>query len=201
MAFDLSTELLALLGIVNPADVLGSSRGETLTGGGGSDYIRGLGGLDIINGGGGNDYIEGGPGLGLVGGIQVGDTLNGGAGNDTVGYVTSTQGVTVTLVAGGLGTGSGGDATLDILSNFENIVGSNQNDTLNGDSPLLGVSGNNILMGLGGNDTLNGNGGNDTLYGGDGNDTLNGGAGNDTLIGGAGADTFKRQYPRRTWRQ
>ncbi|WP_245266765.1 DUF5801 repeats-in-toxin domain-containing protein [Mesorhizobium sp. LNHC252B00] len=40
------------------------------------------------------------------------------------------------------------------------------------------------------NDTLNGDGGNNVLYGGAGADTINGGAGNDLLIGGSGQDTM-----------
>ncbi|WP_210242356.1 DUF5801 repeats-in-toxin domain-containing protein, partial [Mesorhizobium sp. B2-3-14] len=56
------------------------------------------------------------------------------------------------------------------------IIGSDFNDTLNGDS------GNNVLYGGAGNDTINGNAGNDLLIG---------GAGQDTMTGGTGADTFK----------
>uniref|UniRef100_UPI003B834755 calcium-binding protein n=1 Tax=Sphingomonas mesophila TaxID=2303576 RepID=UPI003B834755 len=40
------------------------------------------------------------------------------------------------------------------------------------------------------NDTINGDGGDNTLLGGQGADSLNGLAGNDTLIGGAGADSL-----------
>ncbi|TQI75273.1 hypothetical protein FHT98_3050 [Bosea sp. AK1] len=57
----------------------------------------------------------------------------------------------------------------------ESIVGSDYNDTLNGDAAA------NVLFGGLGNDTLIGN---------DGNDVLIGGVGTNTLTGGAGADTF-----------
>ena len=50
------------------------------------------------------------------------------------------------------------------LLDFENLTGSEFNDT------LIGNFGNNILTGLGGNDTLNGNAGADTMFGGTGND-------------------------------
>ncbi len=65
--------------------------------------------------------------------------------------------------------------TTDTLSNFENIIGSNYNDTLTGDA---------------GNNVINGGSGNDTINGGDGADTLYGGYGADTLTGGNGADIF-----------
>ncbi|ESY99019.1 hypothetical protein X738_12705 [Mesorhizobium sp. LNHC209A00] len=56
------------------------------------------------------------------------------------------------------------------------IIGSDFNDTLNGDGA------NNVLYGGAGNDSINGNAGNDLLIG---------GAGQDTMTGGTGADTFK----------
>ncbi|MDA7821933.1 hypothetical protein N9A37_04495, partial [Gammaproteobacteria bacterium] len=99
-------------------------------------------------------------------------------------------------------------------ANFENLLGTDNDDTLNGDANA------NIIVGSAGADTINGNNGNDTLWGdcktsactslisqnqsaysigSGGNDTLNGGAGDDTLYGedgddtldgGAGADTY-----------
>ena len=56
-------------------------------------------------------------------------------------------------------------AGTDTLSGFENLTGSQFNDT------LIGSSGNNVLTGLGGNDTLNGGAGADHMLGGTGNDT------------------------------
>ncbi|PBB89756.1 hypothetical protein CK215_26075, partial [Mesorhizobium sp. WSM3864] len=78
----------------------------------------------------------------------------------------------------------GDSHTYTSTSLLPNIIGSNFDDTLNGDGSA------NVLYGGAGNDTVNGNGGNDTLVGGAGNDTLNGGAGNDLLIGGLGQDTL-----------
>ncbi len=147
----------------------------TLNGGDGQDQIFGGNGNDLIDGGNGNDYIVGGAGLT--------DRLSGGAGIlggiDTLSYESSNAGVTVNMaVLNALGniTVSGGHANGDIVSNnFENVVGSEFNDTITGNA------GNNILIGLGGDDTLNGSGGDDELYDGIGRDTLNGGAGNDTF--------------------
>lgn len=142
---------------------------STVNGGEGSDQIFGSSGVDIINGGNGNDYIHGGAGI---------DTLSGGAGTDTLSYEGSNLGVTVNMaqVTAGLIAVSGGHANGDIVSNnFENVVGSQFNDTITG-NPF-----NNVLIGLDGDDTLFSGDGNDTLIGGRGTDTFNGGAGSDTL--------------------
>ncbi|MBB3144131.1 hypothetical protein FHS21_000514 [Phyllobacterium trifolii] len=150
---------------------------RVLTGGDGSDQIYGSSGLDTITGGNGNDFIQGNGGI---------DVLNGGAGIDTLSYESATGGgITLTLNAsGGVNIGQflpgTSNAGLDeIGGGFENVVGTNQGDTITGNA-AAGPAGNNILIGLGGNDTLNGMGGNDTLIGGAGADTLNGGDGTDT---------------------
>ncbi len=154
---------------------------DTLDGGAGNDTLRGGVGADTLNGGTGNDTLRGGPGA---------DTLDGGAGEDWADYTDSRGGVMVDLSQG---TGIGGDAQGDRLSNIENIEGSAHNDVLTGDdgnNELVGNGGNDTLNGGMGNDTLNGGAGNDTLAGGTGDDMLNGGAGNDTLAGGTGDDVY-----------
>jgi len=78
-----------------------------------------------------------------------------------------------------------------VLSNFENIDGSNHADRLFGDNGanlLRGMSGNDILLGFDGNDTLHGGAGNDILNGGDGNDVHYGADGNDIIQGSFGND-------------
>ena len=124
---------------------------DVLQGGDENDVINGYDGDDTLSGGNGNDYITGGPGA---------DTINGEGGFDTAAYVSSSVGVNVSVS----GTGSGGDAEGDVLSNIEVLRGSGQDDTLSGDAT------------------------DNQLYGGDGNDTLNGGDGNDYFVGGAGGD-------------
>jgi hypothetical protein len=57
---------------------------------------------------------------------------SGGVGIDTVEYPASSAGVTVNLT--NTGTQNGGDAASDILSNFENVVGSAHNDTITGNA-------------------------------------------------------------------
>ena len=96
-----------------------------------------------ISAGGGDDTVYAGAGH---------DTLDGGAGNNILSYALSNSGVTVDL---GAGTGSGGYAAGDILSNFTSIVGSSYADR------LTGTSGDNTFFGSGGADTFIGAGGND----------------------------------------
>ena len=68
--------------------------------------------------------------------------------------------------------------TEDILISIENVLGTNDNDTLNGSSDanlLRGWVGDDFIDGRGGDDTLEGNTGNDTFAfrPGDGNDHIN----------------------------
>ncbi len=156
---------------------------------------------DNLTGSAGNDTIDGGAGLGV-------DTLNGGAGIDTVSYASATAGINVSLSIAGVLQDTGG-AGFDQLSNFENLTGSNFNDTLKGNA------GNNVLNGGAGVDTVSYDNasagvtvslsvagpqntvgaGLDTLSnfenltGSNFNDTLKGNAGNNVLNGGAGVDT------------
>jgi Ca2+-binding RTX toxin-like protein len=138
----------------------------TLNGFAGNDVIRGRAGNDILNGGDGNDTIIGGVGA---------DTLIGGAGIDTLSYVGSPSGVTVNLATNAA---TGGDATGDVISGFENLIGSDHNDTLTGSATA------NEITGGAGDDTMNGGGGNDTFL-------IGQNSGTDTIIGGAGTDTVR----------
>ena len=114
------------------------------------DTLIGDAGVNFIRGAGGDDTLEGGAGA---------DTLDGGAGIDRASYAGSASGVWVDI---GTGTGSGGDAEGDILSNIEQLEGSAHSDRLNGDSNgnlLLGGDGDDFLFGRGGADTLDGGAG------------------------------------------
>ena len=187
-------------------DVLGGDAGANrLSGGGGNDQLSGRGGDDALDGGagadrllggGGDDVLEGGAGADqlfgdtgkdelrgedgddvLEGGAGA-DRLLGGAGVDWVSYSGSNRGVTVDL---GEGTGKGGHAEGDVITDIENLFGSDHEDVLEGDG-----SGNQ-LFGGGGDDRLSGRGGDDVLAGGAGADRLSGGAGVDT-VSYAGSD-------------
>lgn len=111
------------------------------------------------------------------------NVMNGGAGNDTVSYefgVSGDAGVRVSLATPAVrDTGGSGR---DKVHNFENLVGSANDDWLKGDS------GDNMLGGLGGDDTLLGGEGNDTMVGAEGSDMLEGGSGSDTFDFNAESD-------------
>ena len=121
-------------------NLIGSAGNDTLTGDGGDNVLAGLGGADTLSGGAGDDTLVGGDGA---------DTLTGGSGTDTATYADSGPGVTVNLATG---SGSGGTAEGDTLSEIENVTGSAQNDVLIGDANA------NVLSGGSGDDTLIGGG-------------------------------------------
>jgi Ca2+-binding RTX toxin-like protein len=66
----------------------------------------------------------------------------------------------------------------------ENLVGTDDNDT------LIGGSGNDFITGRKASDSLDGGLGNDSIYGGRELDMLTGGSGDDILFGGRGADSL-----------
>jgi len=100
-----------------------------------NDILMGTPGIDIVSGLGGDDWIEG---------KQRADTLDGGAGKDTASYSSSSGGVTVDLTSG---TGKGGDAEGDKLTNIENIVGSDFDDVLIGyNHEMTKAKGNEFLI-------------------------------------------------------
>ncbi|UKJ76024.1 calcium-binding protein [Azospirillum brasilense] len=137
---------------------------ENLSGSGHADLLIGDGGANRLDGAEGDDTLIGGAGA---------DTLVGGAGIDTADYSASAAGVTVDLAAG---TGSGGDAEGDRLSEVERVIATGQADSLTGDGE------DNYLDGRGGADALAGGAGNDTLRVLDeGFVSVDGGSGDDTL--------------------
>ena len=156
--------ITSLFGVTNDW-INGDDGNDTIDGGAGNDCIFGGTGDDSIIGGTGNDTIEGGIGA---------DTLNGGAGTDTLSYAGSSGAVTVNLATN---TVSGGDATGDSITAFEDFIGSAFADT------FTGTTGNNSICGGAGNDTLTGFGGQDRFkwLSGDGSDTIT-----DYLSTGAG---------------
>lgn len=128
---------------------------------------------DSLYGGDGNDVLSGGGG---------GDLLHGGKGKDWATYLSAGEGASVAL---NLATGGTlGDAAGDVYLSIENVQGSNNNDSIIGNTYA------NELRGMGGRDSLSGRAGDDTLVGGNGIDTLSGGVGNDSLTGGDSEDAF-----------
>ncbi|MCD6072285.1 MAG: hypothetical protein K0S42_2801, partial [Microvirga sp.] len=176
--------------------------------GDGADFYDGIKGIatgGLIRLGSGNDTAFGGAQAETFSGGSGSNFIDGGGGIDTIDYAEATVGVSVNL-SGESGQWAGNS---DTLANFENVTGSNHNDT------IVGSSGNNILKGGDGDDTLEGGYGDDRLEGGAGRNTARyssfldarvdlsitvaqstGGYGRDTLLdidnleGGSGADTF-----------
>ncbi|MBY0483566.1 calcium-binding protein [Nitrosomonas sp.] len=97
-------------------------------------------------------------------GTAVNDILAGTVSNDTVTYAYTTAPITVSLAIATQQNTIG--AGLDTLTNIDNLMDSDYNDSLSGNGK------NNVLDGGAGNDSLNGAGGADTMIGGLGNDTF-----------------------------
>ena len=194
------------------------AEGDTLVG---IENLIGSAFVDTLTGDDKDNTLEGGAGA---------DTLDGGRGKDVASYASAGSGVRVSLAlttaqqdfeANSFGfNANANEAEGDVLDNIEDIVGSNRNDWLTGDSKantlrggggrdrieggeggdeiygggdndfLYGEAHNDELYGEVGNDELYGGAGNDKLYGGDGIDTLTGGEGNDELYGGGGRDSY-----------
>lgn len=143
-------------------ELLGGAGADTLYGGWGEDFIDGGAGRDIIDAGSGDDRV-------VYDATDI--RVEGDGGRDTI----DASSAAATNVRSGKG------ATIDLSSNrdayfsFENIIGSNFNDTLTGDNAE------NYIDGGAGSDVINAGGGQDfVVY--DANDTLvDGGFDNDRL--------------------
>lgn len=147
-----------LLGSVSDDALIGDDNANKIDGGDGKDVLSGEGGNDSISGGKGDDTILGGLGNDtLVGGSD--STAASGVGKDWVAYDDATSSVTVSLaLTTAQATGGAGS---DQISGFENLFGSEFNDSLTGSSIA------NEIMGSVGNDTIAGGLGADTIWGGD----------------------------------
>jgi Ca2+-binding RTX toxin-like protein len=187
--------------------IYGAAGNDTISGGSGADWLYGGTGNDSISGGAGDDFIDAGSGDDTVSGGSGNDTLIGGIGTDIIDYSAESAGVSVNLGTGAVG----GNATGDVISGFEGVIGSSWNDTLTGSTGsdrIWGGLGNDSILGDAGNDTVDAGAGADTIYGGsgddnihgykwmatpdgvDGNDLIYGDAGNDSLAGDEGDDTI-----------
>ena len=119
--------------LADPVRAIGAIENLTLTG---TSNINATGNAlnnELTGNSGAND---------LIGGAMI---WTGVGAADTASYAASTSGVTVSLMTG---SGSGGDAQGDTLTNIENLTGSNFDDTLEGNA------GNNKLVGGLGTDTV-----------------------------------------------
>jgi len=202
----------------NAADnvIIGNSGNNSLIGLGGADTLDGGSGVDTVlysashaavnvslatgTGSGGDaqgdslsniENVTGSSYADTIEGSSGNNVLKGGSGTDTLSYAHAASGVAVNLslttaqATGGAGT--------DSVSSFENLTGSDFNDSLTGSTTanvLTGGNGNDTMDGGAGGDKLLGGNGGDQLIGGDGNDSLTGGGGADILTGGLGTDRF-----------
>jgi len=151
----------------------------------------------------------------------IDNDFDGGAGEDTVSFAAATNAIEANLNNGGVDEDQDGTLDEDTLTNIENLVGSDHDDTLRGDAnanklwggdgadeiragsgadTIYGEDGddnvyaqndNDTVYGGSGDDILRGENGDDTLYGGDDDDDLYGGSGADTLYGDAGLDVLE----------
>jgi ELWxxDGT repeat protein len=125
---------------------------ENVAGSSYNDRIEGDARSNGITGGDGDDLIAGGAGA---------DQLDGGAGEDMADYSGNYGAVWIDLAAG---FGRWNWAERDMLSGFENVMGTSYGDKLHGSAAA------------------------NKIYGGNGDDLLEGRAGNDLIEGGAGND-------------
>ncbi len=145
LVMPVNVERLVLIGDAN-IDATGTDAYDRLTGNSGDNVILGLGGQDVIMGGDGNDIIDGG---------ADNDTLDGGNGIDTVSYENDPSTVVVSLALGLAYQSVPGDTNQDIISNFENIIGTNS--TFLGET-LVGNDVVNQIWARAGDDRVFGNG-------------------------------------------
>ena len=126
--------------VVNFENVYGGAGADTLIGDQSDNLFRGYGGQDSIDG-----------------------VLNTNGSNHNTAdysYVTTSDGLTVSLNLSTAATATVNADDTDTLRNIQNIIGTRNDDCIAGDTA------NNSLSGGAGNDTLSGGGGNDTLDGG-----------------------------------
>ena len=190
-------DTLNLTNIVTPGEQVTIDMGAgTFSGFGGARTIANIETVvgtqlnDTITGGAADEHLIGGGGDDLISGFSGQDTLNGGAGNDTVdfSYTGSRGNINLSTSTANFPT-----FFVEDIFNFENVIGTQGDDTITGDS------GANVLTGGSGNDTIRGEDGDDQLFlgfgddrgeGGLGADLIRSGPGSDTLLGGNGNDTL-----------
>ncbi|QSJ15108.1 hypothetical protein JYQ62_25060 [Nostoc sp. UHCC 0702] len=181
--------------VLNFDDVQGTNQNDSITGDAQDNQIFGNGGDDIFAASGGNDTSTGGDGNDTADYSQLGANITllptgviskgNGLGTDQLNAVetiiadanvsnntidastTESASINVNLQNGTLVVNDIpdiGSLSFTVL-NFDDVQGTNQNDSITGDAQ------DNQIFGNGGDDTLSGTGGNDTLTGGDGTDT------------------------------
>jgi Ca2+-binding RTX toxin-like protein len=150
--------------LANIENVIGTEGNDRLFGNELGNRLEGKFGNDFIDGGFGNDVLIGGDG-GIGSGVNTVSFISHDVGTFPVGEIN-----TITLglngadgsytrsefsFTGGL-TGTRNVVETDVLREFQNVIGSNRAETINGNEL------DNLLVGRGGNDIIKGGAGNDT---------------------------------------
>ena len=142
----------------------GNDGNDTLYGDAGEDTFYAGDGDDTIHGGLGDDTIFSQGGINLIIGGAGADLFNGFSGTATATYVDSATSVNINLLTN---TNTGGDAEGDMIYGVPNIIGSNFDDIILGDTfsnKLYGGNGNDLLAGIGyGGNHMDGGDGIDTV--------------------------------------
>jgi len=180
---------------------------ENIIGTNNQDWLEGNARDNIIQGRGGDDYLlgEAGNDVYRYTNLDTGDdmlTENANAGTDTIDFSQYTTSGVAVILSGGFQAVSG-DVGLTLSGPFENLIGTDNQDYLEGNSlnnEIWGNGGDDYIYGRAGNDTLHGGAGADDIHGDEGDDTLysnntisdsqNIADGADTLQGGLGTDTL-----------
>ena len=155
---------------------VGTAGNDTFTADANAETIVGHSGNDVITGADpatAQTYLLGDGNDAMIVTSAIGtDSHDGGAGTDLIDWsAIATTGNIFNLATGSATNG----VFTQVMTNFENLIGTAQNDT------IIGTDGNNSLNGGAGSDSINAGIGNDTLVGGLGSDTLNGGTGVDLV--------------------
>jgi Ca2+-binding RTX toxin-like protein len=169
-----------------------------LRGNAGDDVVRGGLGNDFLRGDSGNDQLFGGPGADTLTGGTGDDALDGGPGPDLLDApLSSISAPEFTLSDFAFAAVGGVPATNVNYEGTDTLVGIEQAKlTLTASSgqgftiDATAFTGNLTVVGSAGPDVLRGGSGADRLDGRDGDDQQFGNGGNDILIGGAGADSL-----------
>ncbi|WP_412509632.1 calcium-binding protein, partial [Roseovarius sp. SYSU LYC5161] len=183
--------------ITNIEWVRGTDNGDTLTGDAADNRLQGENGDDMLDGGAGADTVEGGDGT---------DTAVLGVARADAQIVSSNaSGITITSADGTDlfleierfaftdGTVSVSDLLADLDTGGETVLGTEEDDQLDGtlgDDAISGGDGNDTIDGGDGNDNIAASDGDDSVDGGSGDDSIGGGLGNDSIDGGDGDDVL-----------
>ncbi len=166
------------VGTVDYDWIIADPNADIVHGWDGADEITQAGGPASYYGDEGDDYI-------YVTSLIDFDSHHGGPGNDVINWTSSgvVNGV-FDLVAETASSTSLTAFNQEVMTGFENLIGSNNADDIRGSDIA------NILDGGAGDDTIHAGAGDDRVLGSAGNDSLDAGTGHDVVLGDGGNDTI-----------